>query len=418
MGFDFTPAQMRAITDRDGAVLVSAAAGSGKTRVLTERLAAYVTDPKNPADIDRFLVITYTRAAAAELQDRITQTLSSRLSANPEDKRLRRQQFLVSRAPIGTIHSFCASLLRENCHALGLPPRFTVLEEERAETLRRNVLTKLLDGRYDSLEADPAFRQLVDTVGAGTDDRLLELAVLQLHDKLRSQPQPRRWAETQRRAFYAEGLTDAGETPWGRELLAEARRRVSHWLHSLEAAIDEMEAADPAIQENYASRFAEVTAQLRTLLACISQGWDSTAAACRVRFPKLGQLRNYENLPLKERMQAVWNGCKKACGELEALFDERSEALLGELRALAPAMERLLDLTLELDAAFSAEKLRRGGLDYADLEHGALRLLRDGETGERTALARETAERFVEILVDEYQDVSPVQESILTALSR
>ena len=418
MAFEFTPAQRRAILDRDGAVLVSAAAGSGKTRVLTERLAAYVSDPDKPTDIDRFLVITYTRAAAAELRDRITQTLNQRLSQNPEDRRLRRQQLLVCRAHIGTIHSFCAALLRENCHALGLPPRFTVLEEERAETLRRNVLTKLLDGRYDSLEADPAFRQLVDTVGAGTDDKRLEQAVLQLHDKLRSQPRPEAWAEAQRRAFYAEGVADAGETVWGRELLADARRRAEHWLHSLEAAIDEMEAADPAIQKSYATRFAEAAQQLQALLDAVPQGWDKTVSACRFRFPRLGGLRNYENVPLQERMKAVWNGCKSACGDLERLFDEGSEPLLQELRSLAPAMERLLELTLELDAAFSAEKLRRGGLDYADLEHGALRLLLDGETGERTALARETAERFVEILVDEYQDVSPVQESIIRALSR
>ncbi|MBR1658805.1 MAG: UvrD-helicase domain-containing protein [Oscillospiraceae bacterium] len=128
MGFEFTPAQNRAIDDRGGAILVSAAAGSGKTRVLTERLVRRVTEGEQPSELDRFLVITYTRAAAAELRERIMTELGKRAAAHPEDRRLRRQQSLCVRAHIGTIHSFCAEVVRENCHLLSLPPAFTVLD--------------------------------------------------------------------------------------------------------------------------------------------------------------------------------------------------------------------------------------------------------------------------------------------------
>ena len=418
MAFDFTPEQSLAIHDRGGALLVSAAAGSGKTRVLTERLIAYVTDRDDPADIDRFLVITYTRAAAAELRDRIMKALADRLGANPEDRHLRRQQTLCCRAHIGTIHSFCADLVRENCHLLGLPPRFTVLEEDRAETLRATVLTRLLEGSYETLDSDPAFRLLVDTVGAGADDARLEAAVLQLHGKLRSQPFPARWAEAQRRALYAPGATDAGDTLWGRELLAAAGRRCAHWREALEGAMAEMQAADGAIWTAYGTRFAQAAEQLRELECRIPLGWDKAREAVDIVFPRLGALRGYENTALQERMKALWNGCKAACGELREQFADDSAALLADLRTMAPAMERLLDLTLELDRRFGAEKLRRGSLDYSDLEHFAARLLLTEATGERTALARETAERFREVMVDEYQDVSPVQEDIFRAVSR
>ena len=148
MSFAFTENQRRAIEHRGGALLVSAAAGSGKTRVLTERLLSYVADPDAPVDIDRFLVITFTRAAAAELRSRIMDALSALAAQRPGDARIRRQQTLCCRAPIGTIHSFCSGLIREYSQVLGVSPGFTVLDEDRAETMKQSVASRLLDRRY------------------------------------------------------------------------------------------------------------------------------------------------------------------------------------------------------------------------------------------------------------------------------
>ena len=213
---DFSPTkqQQQAIDARGSAILVSAAAGSGKTRVLTQRLMAYLTE--TPAkNIDSFLIITYTRAAAGELRARITEELSRAMAQRPDDPGLRRQYALLGRAQIGTIHSFCMDLLRRHCMGLGLSPDFQVADETRAAAMKRAALTRTLEAAYERIDTDDAFRLLVDTVGAGRDDARLEALILKLHEKMQSHPDPARWAEQQRSALYAEGVTDAGDTVWG-----------------------------------------------------------------------------------------------------------------------------------------------------------------------------------------------------------
>ena len=417
MGFTFTPSQRRAIEDHGGAILVSAAAGSGKTRILTERLLRSVTDPEAPVDIDRFLVITYTRAAAAELRNRILESLSREAAARPEDRRLRRQQTLCCRAHIGTIHSFCTEVIRENCHLLGLPPAFRVADAQRADALRRAALTRLLEKRYQRIAEDPSFRLLADTVGYGRDDRRLEETVLRLHEKLRSHPDPEQWAEAQKRALRAEGASDAGQTPWGRELLAAARSDTAYQIQAMESMIAELDAAGGALARAYVPPFTDATEALRGLLRALDTGWEAARARCDIPFRRLGATRGELDLALRERAKAVWERCKKTAEKLQACFSQDSAAALEEQRATAPAMAALLDLALELDKSFTADKLRRGLLDFSDLEHYALQLLR-ARDGAPTAVARELSRRFAEILVDEYQDCSPIQDALFQAVSR
>lgn len=418
MSFQFTPSQLQAIESRGGAVLVSAAAGSGKTRVLTERLLRRVADPEQPVDIDRFLVITYTRAAAAELRDRIMSALGARAAARPEDKRLRRQQTLCCRAHIGTIHSFCTELIREHCHRLGIPPAFTVLDEERAGTMKGAALARLLDRRYERIERDGAFRLLTDTVGAGRDDRRLERTILSLYDKLRSQPWPADWAAAQKAALALEGVGDVAETVWGKELLNAARDEAEEHISAMERALREITEAGGAIQTAYGPSFDATAAGLRDFRRALDAGWDRARVFADIPFPRLGGLRNFGDADLKGRVTAARDACKKAAEGFKETFDRDSNTLLNELRDTAPAMGALLDLALELDAAFSAEKLRRGYLDFSDLEHYAARLLVDKDSGLPTWIAAETASRFVEVMVDEYQDVSPIQDLIFRAVSR
>ena len=171
MPFPLTEEQKKIVDDRGGELLVSAAAGSGKTRVLVERLLDRVT--KEGLDIDRFLVITYTKAAAAELRGRIAQELSDRLAANPNDRSLRRQTTLVYRTQISTVHSFCAALLRESGHLLDLDPDFRLCDEGEGHVLMAQVLEEVLDKRYEDLTEDSPFALLVDTLSAGRDDSRL-----------------------------------------------------------------------------------------------------------------------------------------------------------------------------------------------------------------------------------------------------
>ena len=419
MSFSFTESQSRAIEDRGGSILVSAAAGSGKTRVLTERLIRAVTDPEHPVDIDRFLVITYTRAAAAELRARILEALSARAAEHPEDRRLRREQNLCCRARIGTIHSFCTDVIRDHCHVLGISPAFKVLEEDRAETLKSAVLSRVLDRHYETIRDDEAFRLLTDTVGAGRDDARLEKTVLSLVDKLRSHPYPEDWAAQQKAAMALDGVSDVGETLWGRELLTAARQDIRWWINELNAALEELSALDDALTAKYTPVFADEADALRRLDAALSRGWDDARdTLAGMSFARLDAPRNYEDAALKDRLKAKRDGAKGAVKALQERFAEPSGTQLADLRAAAPAMGALLDLALEFDREYSREKSRRGVLDFSDLEHYAAHLLVDKASGAPTWIAAEYASRFHEIMVDEYQDVNAVQEMIFRAVSR
>ena len=412
----YTDSQRRAIEERGTSLLVSAAAGSGKTRVLTERLMSYVAQGQ---DIDRFLVITYTRAAAAELRSRILGRLGTLAAEDPANVRLRRQQNLCYRAKIGTIHSFCTELLRENCHHLGLSPTFRVMDEDKAASMRRSVLEKLLDARYERIDRDADFRLLCNSVGAGRDDRRLVETLLELHTRLRAHPDPEAWAREQMDAFSPENVTDAGETIWGRELLSAAAESARDWAERMERAAEVIVAADARIAKAFGPGFAETASSLRNFARAADCGaWDRAAALLPIRFPRTVTPRNYEDPDFAGRMKSLRAACKDAAGDWAEALQGSSEKLLADMRAVAPAMRALLALTLEFDRAFDAEKRRSGELDFSDLEHCAARLLTDRETGEPTWIAVETAQRFTEIMVDEYQDVNAVQERIFTAVSR
>ena len=216
MAFSFTEAQKRAIGTRGRSLLVSAAAGSGKTRVLTERVMAYISDPAENVDIDRFLIITYPRAAAGEMRSRIMDAIAARAAEDPSDMHMRRQQDKCWQAQIGTIHSFCTNLLREHCHLIGPPPAFRVMDEDQSGKMKASVLEKLLEERYEHMDAHPGFRSLSDSVGAGRDDSRLVETVLNLHEKMRSHPYPDDWAKEQCDALDAlDEVHDAADTPWG-----------------------------------------------------------------------------------------------------------------------------------------------------------------------------------------------------------
>ena len=210
MAFPLTDEQKKIVDDRGGELLVSAAAGSGKTRVLVERLLDRVT--REGLDLDRFLVITYTKAAAAELRTRIAQELSSRLAENPGDRHLRRQSTLVYRAQISTIHAFCSALLREEGHRLDLDPDFRLCDEGETQVLMAQVLEDVLEEQYEGIQPDSPFAVLVDTLSAGRDDSRLAQIVLDVFGRIQSHPHPERWLREQREVWELSGVTDAGET--------------------------------------------------------------------------------------------------------------------------------------------------------------------------------------------------------------
>ena len=238
-----TPQQQAVVENRGGSLLVSAAAGSGKTKVLVDRLFRYVTEER--CNIDDFLIITYTKAAAAELRGKIASELSRRLAETPGDGQLRRQLLRVYQADIKTVDAFCTALLRENTHLLAreedsraLTPDFRVLDEGEAKLVRRRVLARELEDFYDHLDAGGAL--LADTLGAGRDDSRLADLVLELHDKVQSHADPAGWLAESRSAW--EDLTGSfDDTPYAAELLASVRRKGEHWAGLLASSADRTE---------------------------------------------------------------------------------------------------------------------------------------------------------------------------------
>ncbi len=408
--FEPTSAQRSAIEESGRAVLVSAAAGSGKTRVLTERLLRRID---SDADIDSFLVITFTKAAAAELKGRILDEISERLAVDPDNRRLRRQSALCAKAQIGTIDSFCQSFLREHCHAAQLSPEFRVIEEDRAEAIKQRVIQRVLDACYEA--PDENFRLLSDTVGAGRDDKRLADTVLELHRKTQSHARPELWLRQQLEALEP-AETDAGRTIWGAQMLEGMRDDALYWAQRM----DEMwalAANDAVVAAKYGPGFAETALSLHNFARACSLGWDRARQALPISFPRLGTITNPPDPELKEYTKAVRELCKKSCAKYDKLLSASSEKLIADMHKTAPAMRALIELTLRFDRAYAAEKRRRAEVDFADLEHLTAQLLTN-EDGSPTELARETSRRFCEIMVDEYQDVNRVQDDIFRALSK
>ncbi len=412
--FPATPSQLEAMTLQGPSLLVAAGAGSGKTRVLIERVLRAVCDPESDAELDSFLVISFTRAAAAELRGRIMESLAARLAEDPANRRLRRQSALLNRAQIGTIHSFCAQLLRENCQTLGLAPDFRILDDDRAASMRAAALDRVLEEAYIKIDDDPEFRLLADTAGEGRDDSALAELVLTLHGRMQCHARREEWAAEQIR-LLDRPFADAGETPWGHELLNRAVSIVDFHAAELEALIAEMDACEK-IRAAYAGHFAELAAELRELSRRIGCSWDMAFEALPFAAPRLPVLRSSPDPLLSERLKSRRKAAINSIRKLSKTFIAPSEAMLRDMAGTAPAMRALLRLTLRFDEAYSRDKRARSLVDYADLEHLAAKLL-ISETGTPTALAQTLSERFREVMVDEYQDVSPVQDAIFRAVS-
>ena len=422
MAFPLTEEQRSIVDDRGGELLVSAAAGSGKTRVLVERLLDRVT--KDGADIDRFLVITYTKAAAAELRTRIAQELAARLAERPGDRHLRRQTTLVYKAQISTIHAFCAALLRESGHLLDLDPDTRLCDEGEGQVLMVRTLEELLDRRYEGLEENSPFAQLADTLGAGRDDSRLVQIVLDIAQRVQSHPDPEQWLQEQRQAWELDGVTDAAQTPWGALLLEEARRQGRWCRDRMEQALA-LTQADELLEMNYAPSISATLEGLDGLLA--AQSWEQAQACLPVPFPTVGRKkkRTQELSPMEEiraaqaaqRVKAIRTRSKKQMEKVAAQLEGDSAALLEELRLSRPAVQALMDLVMDFQKAYGTEKRRRSVMDFSDLEHFAVKLLLDGE-GKPTPLAESWSVRFDEVLVDEYQDTNQVQNAIFSAISQ
>ncbi|MEA4824340.1 MAG: helicase-exonuclease AddAB subunit AddA [Clostridiaceae bacterium] len=404
--------QLAAIEARGSNLLVAAAAGSGKTAVLVERLLRRVTE--DGIDADRFLVVTFTRAAASEMLAKFTKRLTEAVAAAPDDRRLRRQLRRLSRAKVTTVHGFCASLLREHFQAVGLPPDFRVADETETAALRERALDELIDARYEA--ADPNFLTLVDALAATRDDKRLVAVVRDACARMNAHPDPDAWARYTVRLAREAAENDPAATPYGEAMLSDARNRLRYHAARYASALAVIDRT-PALTR-YRDTVEGEAETIGALLICMDGvDWDAVRDSIgQVSFSRLPPVKN---APEEEKAQvaAVRDEWKKAAGTLREDFPRDAASVMRDARAVLPVTDALMGLVIDFDAAYTDLKRRRGVVDFADLEHLTLRLLRD-TSGNPTALARELAGQYAEILVDEYQDTNAVQDAIFASLAR
>ena len=420
MSVTLTPEQSAAVENRGGQLLVSAAAGSGKTKVLVERLFRYVEEDRK--NLDEFLIITYTKAAAAELRGKIAGELSKRVGENPGDDHLRRQMLRVYQADIKTVDAFCTGLLRENTHLLArdgdrhaLTPDFRVLDEPEAALLRERILRRTLETFYDNLT--PGGELLADTMGAGRDDGALLSLALEVYEKLQSHAWPSLWLEAGQAAWAALEHDGASfdETSYAGELLEVTRRRAAHWEAMLRRGAARTE-GDEKLKKGYGDKFLTAAAGMDALKRVTR--WDSAAQVAElVTFPRVTTPKGRKEDPLVISLAQVWKDCKDALKDLRKTLNVSGADAMEDLRAIAPAMLALLQLVSDFSEAYRLEKLRINAADFADQEHLALQLLLAPD-GSPTETGKQIAGRYAEILVDEYQDTNEVQNAIFRAVSK
>ncbi len=414
MAENLTPQQRRAVTDRGGKLLVSAAAGSGKTKVLVDRLLSYVLDEQIHANIDDFLLITYTKAAAAELRGKIAAKLTERIALAPENRHLQRQLQRLYLAKISTVHGFCAEILKEYAYRLDIPADFRVADEDECGELRGEALSKVLDEAYLTGRASEAFLAFADTQGLGRDDRLVPEIVLQVYDASRCHLNPEAWLEKCVSTTQLDGQTDAGATIWGRYLIDDLMDYLDLQIAALRRCAEAAALAQK--MEKHAALLEQTVQQLEALRAAST--WDEIVHRKALDFGRMPPMTKLPDQELAGRIKATREACKKGLARKLKNFSDLSATLLEDMRACALPTRGLVELVQEFSHEYSRRKRRRRVLDFSDLEHCALDLLTGRSRSTVTAAAREIGGRFREVMVDEYQDSNAVQDCIFCALTQ
>lgn len=415
MADKLTPQQAQAVNNRGGRLLVSAAAGSGKTKVLVDRLMCYLTDPKDPAELDEFLIITYTKAAASELRGKIAAKLTERIAEEPENRHLQKQMQRLFLTKISTVHGFCGDLLREYAYRMDLAADFRVADENECRELRETVMKDLLDRAYETAGEDPDFCAFVDSQGLGRDDRLVPEIIESVYDSARCHLDPEAWLENCLKDGNVEDCSDVSETVWGRFLMDELFSYLDAQLCVLDQCARSLEAY-PEL-EKPAVVVRDALYQLEALRGC--ETWDAIVRKKDVQYMTLRfPTKKNPDPELSEHVKAAWKACKKGVEKKLRGFADESAQVLSDLAQSGAGARGLIALVRQFDRDFRQAKRSRRCLDFSDLEQKTLDLLLGKSRSGPTAVALEVGRRYREIMVDEYQDSNAVQDAIFDALTR
>jgi ATP-dependent helicase/nuclease subunit A len=414
MDVKFTTEQQAVIDARDSNILVSAAAGSGKTAVLVERIIKMV---ESGLDVDHLLVVTFTKAAASQMKAKITQAIQKSLSKDPENAHLQKQETLIHNAQITTIDSFCQYIIRNNFNAIGLDPSFRVADEGELKIIREDTMAELLEDEYASAGdvQDSDFLFCMDYFNPGSNDKRIEEYINQLFKFSMSMPWPEDWLE-ERAYDYGESSDSFDEFVWVKDCVTYARRILKEASDTLKSAAEISQEPDGPYmyQDALESDKASIDAALQY------NTYDALFMGVRgITFGKLpGKKDDSVNPEKREYVKGIRNGLK---GEIEDLKEKYfvlpSDTVIAQMKLCDRAVKELCRLTLEFKKRFDLKKRLMQLIDFPDMEHFALQILVDHDRNEPSDIALEYRDFYREVLIDEYQDSNSVQEMILMAIA-
>ena len=405
----WTNEQLQAIQEKDSNILVAAAAGSGKTAVLVERIIHKIIDEQ--MDIDKILVVTFTNAAASEMRERILEAIYKKLEENPENVHLQRQIILLNKASICTIHSFCLNVIHNHFYEIDLPSNFKIADTAEIDLLKQEVLDDLFEQKYT--ENDKNFIELLENYTNYRGDEALQELVLKIYKFIQSSPFPIKWLQEKLELLKIEDK-DISQTIWGKLIIQTVDDDIQESIMQLEVTKSKM-ALYPEMTKFYQT-ISEDIINLQDLQKYNS--WDELyIKLLNFNFSKWPVDKKVIN-DLKEDSKAIRDKVKKHIKEKTAkLLSCSQEQAVKDLKIITPILEKLSNLVTEFTKNFAEKKKEKNCIDFNDIEHFALKILLD-ENNNPTEVAKKYKEKFEEIAIDEYQDSNLVQEAILTSISK
>lgn len=415
MGVSWTTEQQQVIDLRNRNILVSAAAGSGKTAVLVERIVKIITDKNHPVDIDHLLIVTFTNAAAAEMRERIGNAIEKALDEQPGNEHLLRQLTLIHNAQITTIDSFCLYVVRNHFHEIDLEPNFRIGDEGELKLLREDVLGRVLEQNYE--EPSEAFSDFVEGYASGRTDAALNEMILQLYEFSRSYPWPEKWLDSFVGIYRIENREELDRAEW----LAPLTENICFVLKDCEQllkqalAITQQDDGPDMYEKAVQSDLEKYEGLSRLTSFC-----ELSGALSDIKYDRLASSRGFEGNPdklelVKSLREQAKDVVKKLCKQY---FFCSPEMMIEQLERTEPMLEEVVRLTKQFADEFAAAKRRKNLVDFHDVEHFALQILVDEETEKAKKTAEEFRDTFEEIMIDEYQDSNEVQETLLRSISR
>ena len=412
MAIKYTPAQQKAIDTVNKSLLVSAAAGSGKTAVLVQRIIEMVCKENGP-DIDRLLVVTFTNAAAAEMKDKIYQAIMTKIAENPTDKRLKRQLLLLPNANIQTMHGFCLNVIKQNINMLDFPVNFRIADENETAILKQRCISELIEDKY--AEDDTAFLEMTDTYGYGRDDQKIVTMILNYYHFTSSLSNPDAYFEKCLSQITL-ATEDFTKTVYAEIIFNRLENLLEENENSYLCALSEIDAR-PEL-EPYREIFSSELLHIKKLKKlCESKDLRMIQSEILnysfVVFRPKGVKKGTDNTFIKTLRENFKNDIKKFL----PLISNSLSSEQNDCKEILSFVKVLSQLTKEFSLRYQAEKRKRGLVDFSDFEHFTLQILSD-ENGTPSAIANSYRERFHEILIDEYQDTNDVQDHIFRLISK